>query len=89
MAAVAVVAGAAVAVIALLGGVTPRETGAVAGAGGRLDVDQVKSLPLEGVQRIEVEVVSSDVTVTESADGRVSAHLRGTVSASRSPPRPS
>ena len=37
VAAIAVVAGAAVAVIALLGGVTPRETGTVAGAGGRID----------------------------------------------------
>jgi hypothetical protein len=74
VAAVAVVAGAAFAVIALLEGVTPRETGAVAGVGGRIDVDQVQSLP--------------DVTVTDSADGRVKAHLHGTVSSNRSTAEP-
>jgi hypothetical protein len=88
VAAIAVVAGAAVAVIALLGGVTPRETSAVAGVGGRIDVDQAQSLPLEGVQRIDVEVVSSDVTVTDSADGRVNARLHGFVSSNRNTAEP-
>ena len=88
VAAIAVVAGAAVAVIALLGGVTPRETSAVAGVGGRIDVDQVQSLPLEGVQRIDIDVVSSDVTVTDSADGTVNAHLYGSVSSNRSTAEP-
>jgi hypothetical protein len=88
VAAIAVVAGAAVAVIALLGGVTPRETGTSAGVGMRFDVDQARSLPSEGVQSIGIEVVSSDVTVTESADGRVNAHLYGTVSANRNTAQP-
>jgi lia operon protein LiaG len=86
--AIAVVAGAAVAVVALLGGVTPRETSAVAGVGGRIDVDQVKSLPLEGVQRIDIDVVNSDVTVTDSVDGKVNARLYGSVSSNRSTVEP-
>jgi lia operon protein LiaG len=87
VAAVVVVAGAAAAVIGLLGGIAPREAaaGTVAGtvAGGRIDVDQARSLPLQGVQRIDVDVVSSDVTVTESRDGSVNAHLYGTVNSNR------
>jgi lia operon protein LiaG len=86
--AIVVVAGATVAVIALLGGVTPRETGAVAGAGGRIEVDQVQNLPLDGVQRIDISVVSSDVTVTDSTDGKVNAHLHGSVSSTRSAAEP-
>jgi hypothetical protein len=83
VAAVAVVAVAAAAVVALLGGVTPRAAGGVGIGPGRTEnVDQVKTLPLAGVDRIEVEVVSSDVTVTESADGNVTARLAGSVGAS-------
>jgi DUF4097 and DUF4098 domain-containing protein YvlB len=88
--AIVVVAVAATAVIVLLNGVSPgdaagtlRGVGGTAATGNRFDVDQRKSLPLDGVQRIEVEVVSSDVTVTESADGSVSARLHGTVSSNR------
>jgi len=88
VAAVAVVAGAAAAVVGLLGVIAPRAAvagTAVAGTavGGRLDVDQLESLPLGGIQRIDVSVVSSDVTVTEGTEGSVTARLRGTVSASR------
>lgn len=83
VAAVAVVAGAAAAVIALLGGVTPRQAGGVVLGPGRTEtVDQVKTLSLSGVDRIEVSVVSSDVTVTESADGSATARLTGSVGAS-------
>ena len=83
VAAVAVVAGAAAAVIGLLGGVTPRQAGGVGIGPGRTEnVDQVKTLSLAGVDRIEVSVVSSDVSVTESADGSVTARLSGTVGAS-------
>lgn len=95
VAAVAVVAGAAAAVIGLLNGVGSGDAAGVswgaAGttlAGNRFDVDQLKSLPLAGVQRIEIEFVSSDVTVTESADGSVNARLLGTVSSNRSVAEP-
>jgi len=80
--AIAVVAGAAIAVIGLLGGVGPREVAGMV-AGGRIEVDQTRSLPLQGVQRIEIDVVSSDVSVIQSTDGAVNAHLTGTVSSSR------
>jgi len=83
-AALAVVAAAVVAVIAALGGVAPRLPGAVTGIGGRVDVDQTASLPLSGVQRIDVEVVSSDISVTESEDGTARARLYGDVSSNRS-----
>ncbi len=56
--------------------------------GSRFDVDQRKSLPLEGVQRIEVDVVSSDVTVTESVDGGVKARLSGSVNSNRNVAEP-
>lgn len=82
-AAIAVVAGAAIAVIGLLGGVGPRQVAGMA-AVGRIEVDQARSLPLEGVRRIEIDVVSSDVTVIESTNGAVNARLAGTVSSSRS-----
>lgn len=88
VAALAVVAGAAAAVIGLLGGVTPQQAVAGTGTSGRIDVDQARSLPLAGVQSIDVEVVSSDVTVTESADGSVKVHLYGTVSSKRSTAEP-
>lgn len=83
VAAVAVVAVAAAAVVALLGGITPRSAAGV-GPGRTETVDQVKTLSLSGVDRIEVEVVSSDVTVTESADGSATARLTGSVGASGS-----
>jgi hypothetical protein len=83
-AALVVVAGAAAAVIAVLGGVAPRQAGGATAVAGRFDVDQTKSLPVDGVQRISVEVVSSDITVTESADGAASARLYGTASSNRS-----
>jgi hypothetical protein len=86
-AAVAVVAGAAIAVIGLLGGVGPRQAAGMV-AGGRIEVDQARSLLLEGVRRIEIDVVSSDVTVIESTDGAVNARLHGTVSSSRSTVEP-
>jgi hypothetical protein len=83
VAAVAVVAGAAAAVIGLLGGVTPRQAGGVVVGPGRTEnVDEVRTLSLAGVDRIEVSVVSSDVSVTESADGGVTARLSGAVGAS-------
>jgi hypothetical protein len=83
VAAVAVVAGAAAAVIGLLGGITPRQAGGVGIGPGRTEnVDQVKTLLLSGVDRIEISVVSSDVSVTESADGSVTARLTGAVGAS-------
>jgi hypothetical protein len=78
VAAVAVVAGAAAAVIGLLGGVTPRQAGGMGIGPGRTEnVDQAKTLSLAGVDRIEISVVSSDVSVTESADGSVTARLTG------------
>ncbi len=83
VAAVAVVAGAAAAVIGLLGGITPRQAGGVGIGPGRTEnVDQAKTLSLSGVDRIEISVVSSDVSVTESADGSVTARLTGSVGAS-------
>jgi DUF4097 and DUF4098 domain-containing protein YvlB len=82
VAAVAVVAVAAAAVVALLGGIAPRTAGGVGIGSGRTEtVNQVKTLSLAGVDRVEVEVVSSNVTVTESADGNVTARLFGTVGA--------
>ena len=88
-AALAVVAGAAAVVIAVLDDAAPRQPGAVAAAGvaaagGRFDVDQTESLSLDGVQSIDVEVVSSDVTVTENADGTARVRLYGAVSSNRS-----
>jgi hypothetical protein len=81
--AVAVVAVAAAAVVALLGGIPARGAGGVGIAAGRTEtVDQVKTLSLTGVSRIEVSVVSSNVTVTESTDGSVTVRLSGSVGAS-------
>jgi hypothetical protein len=92
VAALAVVAAAAAAVIGLLGGVEPRQAASRAmGAqvtGGQVTVDQSRSVPLDGVRRIEVDVVSSDVTVSESSDGALHAHLFGTANLSRGATEP-
>jgi len=83
VAAVAVVAGAAAAVLGLLGSIPPRQAEGAGGGSGRAEtVDQAKSLPLAGVDRIEVEVVSSNVTIAEGSGGTLSARLTGAVAAS-------
>lgn len=83
VAALAVVAGAAAAVLGLLGSIPSRQAAGAGGVSRRTEtVDQTVSLPLAGIDRIEIEVVSSRVTITEGPDGSATARLRGTVAAS-------